>query len=731
MKRRALWASGGAILFLLIVGGGSAVLHRRSAVPTRVAGETTTESGRPLGRGSGIGIVPVRKPVSLGVRVEGLAIDDDEQPVPGATVGIDNDAVATTEDDGSFVLESFPAGPHTMFASKGDLYAETVDIAFLNPEPEPLIVRMRRGSTLVVHVVDDRGPVGGAQVSHRAVTATTDTAGTARVGGIGPGRDLVEVAAAGHVTGRITLQLGVDPGGTVEHTIELLRGAALDGTVRGPDDALVAGATVLVDGQAHAVETDVRGAWHIDAMGAGTHKITASSERFSATAPLSIDLDGEHPVRDVVVRVAAGGGLGGSVVTHDGAPVANASVVVWGDVAWVVEKETTTDARGAFELHGLAAGAHHARAYAGDLASAVAEVTSADGKRVEIRIAVAPAIIAGTVVDAHGEPLPEMRVDAAARHYTTDPTSRPTVVTDMHGHFSVSGLVPDDYIVWATPPTSAVADTGHPVRAHTGVTDVKIVIPDGGTITGRAMLGGAPLATFAVFVGSGAEEPFTTVRAPDGRFALHGISPGRWKVVVVGEHTQQWIDADVAVAPGQVVDLGDIALAAGIHIVGHVFAADGTAVAHARVSTVAERVDVSDSVRSSLQGRVSAVLETTTDATGAYRFDDVAIQKGMLWASHSLGASAGQPLPDHDAVIDFELQPSGGIDGTIPRELGARTLTVDGDGGFEIHADVGDDGAFHVDVPPGAYMVGGWGFRRVPVTVASGRRTSVALEAAP
>ena len=156
-----------------------------------------------------------RKKPTGGLRLEGQVIDEQQQPVAGAEVSLwPGDHYATSERDGSFAFDGLIALRYNLMAAKEDLFSDVATVR-LSTTSEPLILRMRRGATLVMHVVEDRSPVEGAKVvldGH--ASAVTDRSGTARIGGLGPHFHLVDVTADDRVPEAVSMMLGEDPGGT-------------------------------------------------------------------------------------------------------------------------------------------------------------------------------------------------------------------------------------------------------------------------------------------------------------------------------------------------------------------------------------------------------------------------------------------------------------------------------------------------------------------------------------
>jgi len=654
------------------------------------------------------------------LRLEGQVIDEQQQPVAGAEVRLaPDDARVTSETDGSFAFEHLIERRYRLSARKDDLYAEMTSVR-LDATSEPAILRMHRGATLIVNVVEDRAPVPGARVIlDDATTVVSDAAGVAKLQGLGPNFHWVKVTADGRAPVATSLMLGEDPGDTIERTVTLHRGAAVGGMVLGPDGKHVPEATVeiegLVDRWSERATTDGAGAWHVDALAAGKYQLHATSKTYGPAPDLTIELDGVTPRRDLMVRVDYDAQLVGTIVDGTGRPVEGAVAIASASITDSFHERT--DANGRFELLGIKAATYDVFARKAGQASPSTRVTIANNERAEVRLVVQEASIAGSVVDSKGAPVAEARVKAM-------PGGRISMagfaddVTDSHGHFDLGGLEPGEYVVSAAWPDQRDRRLGAGERIKTGTKDVRLVLAQPATLAGRVVLDGKPMPYYGMLLTEHPEWPFmgkpTGVRAPDGRFTIRGVTPGTWGLVLLGPGTALKTIAGLTIEDGKVTDLGEIAMAHGQRIIGHVRDSSNAAVPGARVEIGQPTPGLDDD---HLQQWFRGEFETTTDATGGYRFDGISPLSGgskkrpaQISATHpERGASIATNLPDGDAAIDLVLVPSGGIDGVIegftdgvgmvsmrsPAEpAGRRSTQVNGAGEFRFDA-----------IPPGPYTI--------------------------
>ena len=714
---RSRWVGGAAIV--LIAAG--AIAWRQLGGGEASHGDLASEHGGNGVVAAGKAVVPRAAPapvkdevVAGGLRLEGQVIDEHQQPIDGATVVLElaEPRLATTTADGSFAFDGLRAGRYRVHARAGDR-AGKAEVR-LSATSDPAIVRMRRGDTLVVHVVDDRGPVANAEVTlWRDLPVRTNADGVATFAGVRAGEffDMIEAKADGYAPSRLTITLSDDPGAFVERTIKLTRGAPLGGTVVGPDGAPVPHAHVAVAsasrrGDSDGAIADDKGAWHVDAVGAGKYTLTATSEVYGPARGVELAVDGTTPRRDIVLHVAVDAQLVGTVVDAAGAPVTGATVLFGTGMGGGTTHRS--DATGHFEVLGFPAGKHEVMAYEGTRASPVAEIEVGEDERVEVRLVLQEAAIAGVVVDERGEPVAEANVKALPAHGMTLSYNN-NDTTDSHGRFAMTGIASGEYDVSAIRAEQSIRAYGG-TRLHTGTTDARIVLPASATLTARVTLDGAPVPYFGVMLStSGAPiGQAKGIRDPDGRLALHDLSVQTTSVIVAAPGAAQRVIKGVKLEAGKTTDLGDIALAHGQRVAGHVYDTSHAPVAGARVALgMPMPVEID---QDALLAMFRGTYEATTDAQGAFAFDGVTPNaRDKLSATHpTLGASAALDLPTGDATVDLVLAGAGGIDGLVEGftdMLGAVTARG-GSGTTPRIADVDRAGMFHFDnVVPGDYTL--------------------------
>lgn len=653
------------------------------------------------------------------LRLEGQVIDEEQRPVAGAQVFlIQTESTTTTAEDGTFSFENLAPRRYRLLASKDEFYAPMASVR-LSDASEPVILRMRRGATFIVHVTSESGPVAGARLTmDSSVKAVSGADGVARIGGVGPHFHYVEVSADGFAPDAISIILGDDPGGTIEQSIVLRHGAALSGSVVGPDGKLVPNASVDIEqlgspedrwhGRAKA---NASGEWKFDVLSAGKYSLRASSDVYGPSRPVVVELDGSSPKSGVALRAEYDAQLVGSVVGVDGKPVADC--VIYAETPTQNHYSERTDASGHFALLGILAGDYDVFCVKDRLSSPPVRVSIANDERVEIRLVVDEGSIAGVVLDSTGTPVAEANVSAM-------PTDGFSIggfgddTTDSHGRFDLGGLPPGEYLVSATWPDQEDLRVGKGDRISTGNRNVKVVLPAQATIKGRALLDGKTLPYYGLLVTETPEYSFMGyargVRSPDGTFAVRGVTPGTWGVVLIAPGTARKIISGLHVEAGKVTDIGDIAMEHGQRISGRVLDSNGTPVPGARVSV--GRSSMLN--QTEMQHWFGGEFETVSDRSGAYHFDGVAPLGGRrppnIAAAHPLfGASVPAPLPSGDAVVDLVLAPTGAIDGVVEGPSGGIALVSAkrvADPSARVTANVDSTGKFVFPaLPPGEYSV--------------------------
>lgn len=669
------------------------------------------------------------------LRLEGQIIDGDEQPIGGAAIAIDTSPPrhATSEADGSFAFAGLAPRAYELEARAGELYAGPVTTR-LSADSEPVILRATAGASVRVVVRDGAGaPVAGARVALRSMLAwetETDAGGEAVLAGVGPGWRTLRVEAARFAPAARMVSTG-DRAGEERIVVRLDRGAPVSGRVVSAAGAPVAGARVwasaasepfpVIDPQLDAVVTDADGRWQMAALAAGTYRFAASHPAHAQTTTAPIALSGATARDGVDIQLDDGGVLAGRVVDAAGAPVAGAELRVaarGGGVAWRLLRVARAGGDGRFSIAGLPRRgveivAHHD---GGSSDIVAADLRAAPRAEVELRTA-ASAPIAGVVVDAAGEPMPEAQVavdpvfgGGVGEREAWQVRGHPRAITDAAGAFSFGGLPPGRYTVRAArpgaPPAALALHAG--VDAAPGDAALRVVLPRETVVRGRVTVKdrGAP-ELFAISVDGTQPTPFST---EDGAFEI--VAPaGEHNLFVSGPAFVTALER-VTVKDGAATDVGTIEVIPGRSISGRVVDSSGAPVEGARVA--AGRLLSGSGTELNIPDEGHDVQETTTDDRGRFLIPGLDARAQVVVAGHpDRGRSPSIAIPGGTDSVELEiaLVDTGAVAGTVTRDgepLGevvviAKPLAALSANFFTV---TGPDGSYSLDrLAEGEYMV--------------------------
>ncbi len=691
-------------------------------------------SGTGSGRSGAIraAAIPARAPRGE-LRLEGVAMDDHDQPMGGVTVKLGGTRTTTTEADGTFAFDELAEGSYNLTAEKDLWYGDSLDNT-LDATSDPVEIKLVRGPTLVITVIDaaTKKPIEHAKVEVSSRVGLTGSDGVTTLRGVEFGGDGVTVTADAHETLSSDIQAGDDPAATVKKTFALGPGAELAGIVVDPAGKPLADAFVEVEAGKHRhemVSSDAHGAWSVTALGPGTYLVRASSPIYTTAPDVRVESDGVHGRKGIVLHVATGGSISGIVVDASGKPVAAVDVSVG-------PKTATTDERGKFIALGLDPDAYDVAAATKLEGSPSQHVKLEKNGHADVRLELRPSSIAGIVVNARGEPVSNVRVSGRS----ADPRGYGGDSSDDYGHFDFGGLPPGDYDVTAERDGQVRGAKVAPVRVATGTRNVRLVVLDLASITGRVIVDGKPAPYFGFTV---TDTPDSVrfdhpqpVRDPSARFEQRGLTPGTWAVVIVGPGFAKKTIENIVVADGQAVDLGDIVVTHGDSVRGHVFDTSGIPVAGATVTISGGGLAREEDEQ--LRGMLSGTLMAITDGAGAYSIDGFANDDSThrIIATSPLGSSVERPLAPGELDADLVIASVGAIDGRITntsKDTFYYLFAVSQlDSELSYSADVDDVGEFHFPaLPPGDYEVR-LGSRHtvapIVVTVAANQHTDVVFD---
>lgn len=688
-------------------------------------GATGDTAGPDPTRASGWDVDPVG-----GNRLEGQVLDDHDDPVKGAEVSLSSSPprTATTGEDGSFTFDKLVNKEYSVTARADDMVGGPV-MRWATGQAEPVILRLRRGAALTVHVVadGDGAPINGAVVTLRdenARSETTGADGVATLHGVHPGWTQVIATASGYAAADGgTLVQG---GNTVDVTLIMHHGAPVSGKVVDAGGTPIAGAFVTRHDASRlwfagnlekdAVETAADGTFTFPAVPAGSFRFTARNNVLAPGSSPPVAVDGSNPKTDVVITMKPGGVLTGTVVDKSGAVVANATVTIapkeMADFqSWGGARRITADDAGAFDVKALPREVVRVRAESDAAASAIQDIDLATTDHATVKLTLEiSGTIAGIVVDSAGEPVPEVQVAAVKDLWGGDNqdfamTGFASATTDGGGGFAIHGLADGQYNLSAHRSGMSL-DEGwgqKGTQAKTGDTKVRLLLPSPGSIIGKLVLesGDVPkLATVSVS---------WTKSKPSvgGSFELGEITPGKYDLTIRGPEFAEKIVRDVEVVEGKPTDAGTIKLVRGRRLAGVVVDANGAPVAGAKV-----RVGKMIFTEGSKAGTDDPNLDTamgqrvaTTGADGTFAIvgitkdgASVVAEHAQLGRSDALKVPAGTEDPPEQHLV---LHGFGSIVGTVTMKgqpLQAMVMVSPKTGGMQmVTVQSGEDGSYVIE----------------------------------
>lgn len=517
--------------------------------------------------------------LATGAQLTGRVVDERNQPVPGARVGLRSEAtleedpyhrplgqevfrVAFADADGRFTLRNAPQGKAVLNAS-AEGFVPVQDIAVELPPPvsaPPLVVRLRSGAVVWGRISTQTGEaVAGARVRTGLPLALTDAEGFYRLSGVADGERQVEVRHPSYR--RLARTLRVDPGGEHRLDFELPAGVAVEGRVVDAAGNPVAGADVqLIPEDPELSEarsrSDADGRFHLEPVAAGVYRLQATAPdeaRGAAPQPVVV---AEQPVSGLEVVLARGAVLSGRVLGLVPEELALVSVEAQGEDGR--RRQARLDAGGGYRIRALAPGAWLVRA------------TLWQGqKEARARVVVGPAdreltrdlelggklTLSGVVLFAE-EPLPNATLTVRGRRLAIERT----VVTSFDGGFRLEDLEPDAYWLGISQPDQLIAHNQW--LEMTGDREITIRLA-GAAVSGmvRDAQGGEPIpgALIQLRPTVGPEFLIADSSQPDGSFHLLRVPPGTYRLAVTADGYVR-AEQSIQVAAGTAASGIDLAL---------------------------------------------------------------------------------------------------------------------------------------------------------------------------
>jgi len=617
------------------------------------------------------------------------------------------------------------AGTEVELAGEGGLWGRAV---FFPGEAAPRTVVLAPPRWVTGRVLDaaSRRPLAGALVWTEAAAVRTGADGTFRLAA-GRRRDLA-IAAVAAEHGRRTLVLPQEEGsvtlalppagalvesGNLERRRRLPAAApaarVLTGRVVGPAGRPVAGAWVEA-ARSQDAETDGDGRFRLAGLPSGA-TVSLLARAPGLRGALTIATAGP-----VEIRLAAAATLEGRVTDAGGHPAAGVPVLLGprrgdpgeespaADLVAAGSARTLTDDDGRYRLDSL----EPVRSFAAALrpggrrlAGAVVDLR-AGANRLDL-IQPPEIAVTGRVLDEKGAPV------AAARVFLegAEPEDRWLVIAAADGAFRLAGIPDGDYRLsvfakgLAQPEPQDVRVAGAPVQG------IELRLGRGVTITGK--LTGIETAELngLMILAEEAERPGLRkdarsprsrrlgLAAPDGRYRIPDLPPGRWKVTGRTAAGRQAL-ASVDVAPGSGETALDLSFVSGLTLSGRL-RVDGQPAAGTVLATA---VDGGGNWQGGNGGEAPAAADGVFCLAGLQpgSYLLLVVLDGKLWPLRTVELTADRELPLDIVTGTLSGRIVGPYGSPLPGarvSLRPRTLGIDaflpgpraesdGEGAFEI-----------------------------------------------
>ncbi len=434
-------------------------------------------------------------------------------PVPDARVIVGSTRVVT-DDAGTFRATKLRPGRYKPVAIAIGGYGEARESVLLRvgARVEDIIIEVHPVAVIAGRIAiegTDKGcPEGEGSVqlarrgSREYARGKTILEGDVLIEGVVPGSYAVHVMCAGHVAAPSYPDLVV--GGTdIEDVVWTVKpGTQVTGrvTARGVpvDNAAVTIHAGL--GLGARVSTAGDGTFTAGGLPVGEVRVTAIGEGYAASEEVTVTTSLSAPARVDLVLGDKTGGITGVVVDRSGKPLANQRVEARSGTA-TAGPSAESDLRGEFTIPALDPGTYkvvvESKFQGGEdsrlLGQVTATVTRGNTTRIQLPIDTESSRITGIVVDARGQPIPDVAVDVALSSPDIEPRRRDfegLAWTSATGLFEIEDL-PDHALAVRAQIAGAnevVVDNVRPgqhvrlVLAPTGVIAGVVTDPSGGSV---------------------------------------------------------------------------------------------------------------------------------------------------------------------------------------------------------------------------------------------------------
>ncbi|MBI5850343.1 MAG: carboxypeptidase regulatory-like domain-containing protein [Planctomycetes bacterium] len=656
-------------------GLGDATVEERGVAGSRQAelgDRGATNERDAVAPGSGAAPVAVRSPRLGSITLAGRVIfDDDVTPVVDAVVSCVRDGVAndfavafttTTDAQGHFRFEELAARGWFDVACHGTHRVVELD----DPKAAELVLRVRREVTVRGVVVDGdgRGVADALVAASRSgdpldapPTARTDPEGRFALHGVGGSRWLRASAAGRRMSPSILVEARAGAIAELRLVVAAdparIAGRVVDRHGAGVRDAIVLASTndaprweTDLDGRprrrdvAIAARSDASGAFAIDGLAPGALFVRARADGVGY-AELEVPESARRSA-ELTLTLEPFAQLDGTVHAADGTvpdELAIALRTASRDLGTQWEKVARD---GTFVLRDVCPGSMPVQVWQGDRAIWAGDLVLAPGDRRRWDLVLPEASgVAGRVVDMRGAPLAEYTVIVLR-----DGQWLRSAKTDAEGRFAVDGLDPGPLAL-----RTGRAPRGADARSlAANAASLEVIAPDrqivlvvgdeqlaSAGVRGKVLApDGTPLGAATIQLSARGSGAVRITSEPDGGFAVDGVTPGEYQVMVRHPAHAPLFHGERMIAAQEQVDFGELRLPPSGRLVVRATSADG-------VSTDALAIGVLDDA-----GRQIAVLQAEAGAwvsgplpLGALTM--IVAGQGIARSRHPVTVAAGEP----------------------------------------------------------------------------------------
>lgn len=363
-----------------------------------------------------------------------------------------------TSDDGSFTLDSVPAGATVLMASAAGYASARLNVTVEEgKELTGVEMQLDTGVKLTGRVTGPNGsavsevqvrvlpsPTGGFATSGMERTSTTDANGEYSIEGLEAGEESLNFSHPKHANVRKAVTL---KGRETRLDVQLTSGGRVTGTVVTEAGAPVSDAQVeAFSGSGfESARTDANGAFAFESVTPGRYRFSASKSGFAEGSIEDVDVSSGAPVRIVLT---AGGTIYGRITGLTAQELAQAEVFANSEMTF---KPGTVDAAGNYRIEGVSAGTVRVQASSGSGISgsqrraATQTVELAVGGSQQVDITFRDDIVITGRVTRNGVPLPSATVNFFPRGSSSRASAG--APTDNDGIYTARGLEDGEYSV--------------------------------------------------------------------------------------------------------------------------------------------------------------------------------------------------------------------------------------------------------------------------------------------